>query len=259
MILPFVKYHGTGNDFIIIDNRRKTVEPGDRKTIKHLCNRRFGIGADGLMMLYDHQELDFEMKYFNADGIEGTMCGNGGRCIVMFAKKLRLVVNRARFMTNDGVHTAMINDTSISLKMNDVKTIRKLLDGYFLDTGSPHYITFRNEIKNIDVYNEGRKLRNNQTFKPDGTNVNFVEVQKKRLLLRTYERGVENETLSCGTGTIAAAIVSVYSGQIDSDNITVQTGGGILNVSFTMTGKEYFSDIVLEGPATLVFEGEIKI
>ncbi len=259
MKLTFEKYQGAGNDFILIDNRKNILEPGDRKRIKQLCDRRFGIGADGLMMLYDHKEVDFEMKYFNSDGHEGTMCGNGGRCIVMFAEKLKLIEQNARFKTKNGVHTAKITGTTVRLKMKDVKTIRKLGDSYFVDTGSPHYVTFRNDIENIDVYNEGRKLRNNQKFKPFGTNVNFVELQKNGLSVRTYERGVENETMSCGTGAVAAAIVSVYSRQIDSDNVQVKTRGGILNVGFRTIDKSIFSDIILEGAATFVFEGEVNV
>ena len=259
MTLRFEKYQGAGNDFIIIDNRKNILDPADRKRIKQICDRRFGIGADGLMMLYDHKEVDFEMKYFNSDGYEGTMCGNGGRCIVMSAKKLKLIEQNARFKASDGVHTAEITGTTVRLRMKDVKTIRKFGDSYFVDTGSPHYITFTNNVDNINVFNEGRKLRNNQRFKPHGTNVNFVKVQTDGLSIRTYERGVENETLSCGTGVVAAAIISVYSGHIDSDNVRVKTRGGILNVSFRTTDKRIFSDIILEGPAVFVFEGEIKI
>jgi len=259
MTLTFFKYQGAGNDFIIIDNRKNILDYADRERIKRICNRRFGVGADGLMMLYDHKDLDFEMKYFNSDGYEGTMCGNGGRCIVMFAKKIKLIKNKTRFKTNDGVHTAEISDTTVRLRMNDVNSIRKLGDSYFIDTGSPHYVTFTNDVDNIDVFNEGRKLRNNQQFKPNGTNVNFVKVQTDGLSVRTYERGVENETLSCGTGVVAAAIASVFSGQIDSNNIQVKTSGGIMNVGFSRTDKDSFSDIILEGPAVFVFEGEINI
>jgi len=259
MTLTFYKYQGAGNDFIIIDNRKNILNPADRKRIKQICNRRFGVGADGLMMLYDHKEVDFEMKYFNSDGYEGTMCGNGGRCIVMFAEKIKLIKQNARFKTSDGVHTAEISDTTVRLRMNDVNTIRELGDSYFIDTGSPHYVTFTNDIDNIDVFNEGRKLRNNQQFKPNGTNVNFVKVLTDGLSVRTYERGVENETLSCGTGVIAAAIASVYSGQIDSDNVQVKTRGGIMNIGFSRTDKDLFSDIILEGPAVFVFEGEINV
>jgi len=258
MTLTFYKYQGAGNDFIIIDNRKNILDPTDRERIKQICDRRFGIGADGLMMLYDHKEVDFEMKYFNSDGYEGTMCGNGGRCIVMFAKKIKLIKQNARFVTNDGVHTAEITDTTVRLRMNDINTIRKLRDSYFINTGSPHYVTFTNDVDNIDIFNEGRKMRNNQQFKPHGTNVNFVEVQKDGLSLRTYERGVENETLSCGTGAVAAAIISVYSGQIDSNNVQVKTRGGIMNVGFSRTNKGGFSDIILEGPAVFVFEGVIN-
>ena len=259
MILTFEKYQGAGNDFIIIDNRKNILDTADRERIKQICDRRFGVGADGLMMLYDHKEMDFEMKYFNSDGNEGTMCGNGGRCIVMFAKKIKLIKHKARFLTSDGVHTAEISDTTVRLRMNNVNTIRKLGDSYFIDTGSPHYVTFTNDIDNFDVFNEGRKLRNNQQFKPNGTNVNFVKVQTDGLSVRTYERGVENETLSCGTGVVAAAIVTVYSGQIDSDNVQVKTRGGIMNVCFSTTEKGIFTDIVLGGPAIFVFKGKIKI
>ncbi len=257
MTLTFYKYQGAGNDFIIIDNRKNILDPADRKRIKQICDRRFGIGADGLMMLYDHKEADFEMKYFNSDGYEGTMCGNGGRCIVMFAKKKKLIKHKTMFKTSDGVHTAEITDTTVRLRMNDVITIRKLGDSYFIDTGSPHYVTFTNDVDNIDVFNKGSKLRNNKQFKPHGTNVNFVQIQENGLSVRTYERGVEDETLSCGTGAVAAAIVSVYSGQIDSNNVQVKTRGGILNVSFRRNDKGGFSDIILEGPAVFVFEGEI--
>jgi len=259
MTLRFEKYQGAGNDFIIIDNRNNILDSANRERIKQICDRRFGVGADGLMMLYDHRNVDFEMKYFNSDGNEGTMCGNGGRCIVMFAKKINLIKHKARFLTSDGVHTAEITDTIVRLRMNDVNTIRKFGESYFIDTGSPHYVTFTDDIDNIDVFNEGRKLRNNQQFEPLGTNVNFVQIQENGLSVRTYERGVENETLSCGTGVVAAAIISVYSGHIDSDNVRVKTRGGILNVSFRTTDKRIFSDIILEGPAVFVFEGEIKI
>ena len=187
------------------------------------------------------------------------MCGNGGRCIVMFAKKIKLIKQNARFKTSDGVHTAEITDTTVRLRMNDINIIRKFGNSFFIDTGSPHFITFTNDIDNIDVFNEGRILRNSQQFQPNGTNVNFVKVQKDSISVRTYERGVENETLSCGTGAVAAAIISVYSGQIDRDNVQIKTRGGIMNVSFSRTGKGVFSDIILEGAATLVFEGEINV
>lgn len=259
MIIPFEKYHGTGNDFIIIDNRKNIFDPNNNKIIKFLCDRKYGIGADGLMLLNDNKEFDFEMKYFNSDGLEGTMCGNGGRCIVMFAKKIKLFNQETKFLTIDGIHYAEIRGSTISLKMNNVNSITGDGKYYMLNTGSPHYVTFRDNLDNIDVIKEGREVRNKEEFKPGGINVNFVKLQNSEVFLRTYERGVENETLSCGTGVIAAAIVSVFSGQIDRSNITIKTKGGELNVSFSNKKKNEFSDIILSGPAKFVFKGEIEV
>ena len=196
MTINFSKYQGTGNDFIIIDNRDNKISL-NKIQIKKLCDRRFGIGADGLMLLENHANLDFNMKYYNSDGIESTMCGNGGRCLVSFAKTLGIFSNETNFNAIDGSHKAMVKENNIvSLQMQDVTDIRIVNKNYFINTGSPHYVTFRDEIKKIDVYNRGREIRYSKEFSPDGTNVNFVEYQNNKIFVRTYERGVENETLS---------------------------------------------------------------
>ena len=259
MKVNFYKYQGTGNDFIIIDNRKNNISLSEMQ-INKLCDRRFGIGADGLMLLENHPNLDFNMKYFNADGKESSMCGNGGRCLVAFAKSLSLIDKKTNFNAIDGVHKATVNkNNSISLQMQDVSYIRLVNTNYFLNTGSPHYVTFRDDIKNIDVYNRGREIRYSAEFSPEGTNVNFVEFQDNKLFVRTYERGVENETLSCGTGVTASAIsASIYSDS-DKNSYDIITKGGYLNVSFKKQDSNIFSDVWLTGPATFVFKGEIDI
>ena len=259
MKVNFYKYQGTGNDFIIIDNRKNNISLSEMQ-INQLCDRRFGIGADGLMLLENHPNLDFNMKYFNANGKESTMCGNGGRCLVAFAKSLSLIDKEANFNAIDGVHRAIVDkNNSISLQMQDVSYVRLVNTNYFLNTGSPHYVTFRDDIKNIDVYNRGREIRYSAEFSPEGTNVNFVEFQDDKLFVRTYERGVENETLSCGTGVTASAIsASIYSDS-DKNSYDIITKGGYLNVSFKKQDSNTFSDVWLTGPATFVFTGEIDI
>ncbi len=259
MKVNFYKYQGTGNDFIIIDNRKNNISLSEVQ-INQLCDRRFGIGADGLILLENHSNLDFNMKYFNADGKESTMCGNGGRCLVAFAKSISLIDKKANFNAIDGVHKATVNENnSISLQMQDVSYVRLVNTNYFLNTGSPHYVTFRDDIKNIDVYNRGREIRYSAEFSPEGTNVNFVEFQDNKLFVRTYERGVENETFSCGTGVTASAIsASIYSDS-DKNSYDIITKGGYLNVSFKKQDSNTFSDVWLTGPATFVFIGEIDI
>ena len=205
MKIQFYKYHGTGNDFILIDNRKKEINL-DTHQIAMLCDRHFGIGADGLMMLENAAGYDFRMVYYNSDGNESTMCGNGGRCITAFAHKLGLIENHASFVAIDGVHHAKINaDKNISLDMIDVTNIEHYEDHLILNTGSPHYITWVKDTDKVDVFYEGRKIRNHERFQPKGININFVQRLNDGIKVRTYERGVENETLSCGTGVTAAA------------------------------------------------------
>ena len=206
MKVVFHKYHGSGNDFILIDNRNGWIDPLEDSVIKNLCDRKFGIGADGLILLTDHPDMDFEMSYFNADGLEGSMCGNGARCITAFAQKLGLAGNPTRFQACDGPHEAITEDAGIRVTMSDVTGIKLQNDHYFLNTGSPHAVFFRDDVETMDVYEEGRKIRYQRQYGEAGTNVNFIRKLRKGLYVRTYERGVENETLSCGTGVVAAAI-----------------------------------------------------
>ena len=258
MIIPFNKYQGTGNDFIIIDNRKSIFNPADTKFINRLCNRRLGIGADGLILISTNEEYDFEMKYFNSDGNEGSMCGNGGRCTAWFAYKSGIAGIKQKFLTFDGKHEALITNGLVRLQMNDV-TGFKLVDGsYFLNTGSPHYVKFLDNVKGVDVFNEGKKLRWSEKFAPAGTNVNFAEVFDYGIFVRTFERGVEDETLSCGTGVTASAIASVLAGHFDTNVINVKTLGGNLSVEFKVN-KEIITDIWLTGPATFVYKGEIEV
>jgi diaminopimelate epimerase len=262
MKLHFYKFHGNGNDFIIIDNRDNTVVLSTSQ-IKNLCHRRFGIGADGLMMLVNSDILDFEMVYYNSDGNISSMCGNGGRCIAAFANMMGIVSKIMKFDAYDGAHKAVIeNETQsgfewdISLQLADIKDIEINNEFYFLDTGSPHYVKFVDNVADIDVNKEGKRIRDSYQFKPNGTNVNFVELVNNRIIVRTFERGVEQETLSCGTGVTAAAIaVSLQTGQ---KSVSVKTAGGNFKISFDFEDDK-FSNVWLRGPAKLVFEGNINI
>ncbi len=225
--------------------------------INKLCDRRFGIGADGLILINNKTGFDFEMKYFNSDGFVGTMCGNGGRCTADFALKSGIAGKKLRFMAADGIHEAESERELIRLKMNDVNEVRSVAGNYFINTGSPHYVVFTKELDNFDVFNEGRKIRRSKDFQPGGTNVNFVEPESNGIFVRTFERGVEDETLSCGTGVTASAIASVLSGHFVSSPVNVRTRGGNLSVEFDVKGNQ-ISDIWLCGPATFVFEGKMK-
>jgi diaminopimelate epimerase len=257
MIIVFNKYQGAGNDFIIIDNRNSIFNPENSELIKKLCDRRFGIGADGLILICASSKYDFEMKYFNSDGFESTMCGNGGRCSADFAIRTGIAKKELTFKAIDGLHKALSEKGIIRLQMNDVKEPELINGSYFINTGSPHYVIFKKVIDNIDVNKEGKKIRWSEEFAPGGTNVNFVEVEKDGIYVRTFERGVEEETLSCGTGVTASAIASVLSGHFDKNTIRVSTKGGNLSVSLRVSGK-IISDIWLSGPATFVFEGMVE-
>lgn len=256
--IAFNKYQGAGNDFIIIDNRHSIFNPDNPALIKKLCDRRFGIGADGLILINNKTGFDFEMVYFNSDGFVGTMCGNGGRCTADFALKSGIAEKKLRFMAADGIHYAEPEGELIRLKMNDVNEVRSIAGNYFINTGSPHYVIFRRDLDNFDVYTEGKKIRLSKDFQPGGTNVNFVEPESNGIFVRTFERGVEDETLSCGTGVTASAIASVLSGHFVSSPVNVKTRGGNLRVEFDVKGSQ-ISDIWLCGPATFVFEGKIEI
>ena len=261
MTLHFYKYQGTGNDFILADNRKNEYASLTTAQINHLCNRRFGIGADGLMLLNEKDGVDFEMKYYNADGKEGSMCGNGGRCITKFAYHLGIHRDVYRFIASDGLHEAEIDmDGIVSLKMKDVKIIRKFHNDFILDTGSPHYIKFVSNVMDMDVFKKGSEIRNSKEFVEEGINVNFVEQQSEvdKIVVRTFERGVEDETYSCGTGVTAAALVSFHN-ENGFNEVEVKTLGGTLSVEYDKTNDNSFENIWLCGPAEKVYEGSVEI
>jgi diaminopimelate epimerase len=260
MQLNFYKYQGTGNDFIILDNFQQQVPELSTQQIRRLCHRHYGIGADGLMLLNKKQGYDFEMKYFNADGHESTMCGNGGRCLVMFAGNNGILKSTYRFMAIDGEHEAEIDDHGIvSLKMKDVQEVTNHNGYSIIDTGSPHFVKFVTDVKNVDVLETGRDIRYSDAFAAEGINVNFVEsLGEDSIFVRTYERGVEDETLSCGTGVTAAALLSAHN-ERGFNTVEVKTPGGNLSVEFNKTDDSHFEDIWLCGPALFVFKGEIKL
>jgi diaminopimelate epimerase len=259
--INFYKYQGAGNDFILIDNRNNAVKNIDKQAIAKICDRRFGIGGDGLMLLENEPGFDFKMVYYNADGNEGSMCGNGGRCIVAFAKHLGIITDMTKFLATDGVHHAKISEAGnwVSLQMIDVADINNDGEAYVLNTGSPHYVKLTSDLESKDVYNEGYAIRNNDTYKQDGINVNFVEKNGDGYFVRTFERGVENETYACGTGVTAVALaMAKHDHQTGTITTPIKVLGGDLNIRFDYDG-ETFSNIFLEGPAELVFEGEITI
>lgn len=258
MEIDFYKYQGTGNDFIIIDNRDNKFPKEDNNYIKVLCDRKFGIGADGLMLLEDSISFDFKMIYFNADGNLGSMCGNGGRCIVRFAEFLDIFNKKTTFEAIGKVYYATIDDDLVSLKMNDVEDIEIHSNHIFLNTGSPHHVKFTENIDTLNVKNVGGKIRYDSPYFETGTNVNFVEqVDGNTFKVRTYERGVEDETLSCGTGVTAVAIASYAAKKSTERIINLQTMGGKLEVSFDKENNNY-QNIVLKGPATFVYKGKIN-
>ena len=260
MKIHFYKYQGTGNDFVIADNREGQVNGLTTAAIEHLCNRRFGIGADGLMLLNSHPDVDFEMKYYNADGQESTMCGNGGRCLVKFAAEMGIVRSNYRFLAIDGMHEASINiDGTVALKMQDVNDVKYQNGHFVLNTGSPHFVELTQNVWHEDVVKKGREIRFSPEFKEKGINVNFVQQTEHpdKIIVRTYERGVENETLSCGTGVTAAALVCFHNDN-GFNRVEVKTRGGDLSVEFDRI-DDSFRDIWLNGPAEKVFEGDIEI
>jgi diaminopimelate epimerase len=260
--INFFKYHGNGNDFIILDNRSGTYHL-DNKSIVFLCDRHYGIGADGLMLLEESTGHDFALKYFNSDGNESSMCGNGGRCMTAFARELGIIKNRAGFSAADGDHESEILSHNagtclVRLKMKDTSPGKIYDDGYFIDTGSPHFVVYVPDVKAVNILAEGSRLRFDKRFEPGGCNVNFVEITAGGISVRTYERGVENETLSCGTGVTASAIITAFLNKEGRDSCYVTSPGGKFKVSFHQSSKG-FSDVFLEGPAAFVFKGEITI
>ncbi|MFO7853250.1 MAG: diaminopimelate epimerase [Bacteroidota bacterium] len=258
MQIIFNKYHGTGNDFIIVDNRDQIIKPYDEKVIRYLCNRHVGVGADGLILMYDHEEHDFEMKYFNSDGRESTMCGNGGRCAVAFAKKTGMGKGRRSFIARDGIHKYKISGSMITISLCDTQPPATIGGNLFFDTGSPHYIINVPDCKKVNVIETGKSLRCSDNFAPGGTNVNFVEHRADSIFVRTYEKGIEDETLSCGTGVAAAAISSKWGEKPGKYNVRVETPGGVLKVSFQVR-KDLITNICLSGPAEFIFAGLVEV
>lgn len=260
MQLHFHKYQGAGNDFVIVDNRSGQYEGLTSKQVALLCDRRFGIGADGLMLLNQHPDYDFEMKYYNSDGRESSMCGNGGRCLVKFASDIGLLRGTYRFIAVDGEHEATIDaDGEVALHMSDVDSVETDRGNFILNTGSPHYVSLLSDVMHLDVVKRGRDIRYSREFEQDGINVNFVEQTEKpdKIIVRTYERGVEDETLSCGTGVTAAALVCAHN-ENGFNRVEVQTKGGLLSVEYDKVNDRY-RNIWLHGPAAKVFEGTIDI
>lgn len=262
MQIKFSKYHGAGNDFIVLDNRDNKYKKLNSSQIELLCNRHFGIGADGLIKINKAKHVDFEMEYFNADGHIGSMCGNGARCAVLFfyqtvAKKKQFV-----FKAYDGIHHATVHSAAgnkgiVAVEMADVIQIKQVKNAFVLNTGSPHYISFVKKIESIDVVAEGRKIRYSKPYKREGINVNFAEVRKDVLHIRTYERGVEDLTLACGTGITAAAIAAFYSGKIKKTPVKVVADGGKLSVNFN--ANNHYTNVILKGPAAKVYSGDFKM
>ena len=259
MNIKFYKYHGTGNDFIMIDNFKGQYDLSelDKDRISLLCHRRFGIGADGLIILEASENSDFNMVYFNADGAESTMCGNGGRCILAMAHALEYIGDDAIFNAIDGLHKGRVGD-QIEIQLKDVDHIDNSEDDYILDTGSPHYVRFISDVHQLNIIPIAHEIRYNDVYKEEGINVNFVESLQGDFYLRTYERGVENETMSCGTGVTATAIAIHEKYDHLESPIELRTPGGILQVSFDKT-EEGYKNVWLKGPATLVFEGYLDI
>jgi len=256
--MEFYKYQGTGNDFVMVDNRNNVFDKNNIELVQQLCNRKFGIGADGLILIEDIEDFDFNMIYFNADATK-SFCGNGSRCAVSFAKYLGIIEKEAQFLSTDGKHEAIIDQNGeVSLKMHDVTEIEKGNDYYFINTGSPHYIVQVDDVNTINVKTQGAAIRYNERFKLEGTNVNFVKDNEVGLDVRTYERGVEDETLSCGTGVTAVALSFADRKNLAASVIQLNTAGGRLKVGFKRSNNE-FTDIWLIGPAKQVYNGIIEV
>jgi len=245
----------------MVDNRQNAVNHHDPKMIQRLCDRRFGVGGDGIMFLQNIAGYDFEMVYYNADGKPSSMCGNGGRCIVAFAKFLGIIQEETEFLAVDGPHFARISASGdwVSLQMIDVNSITSDDDAYVLNTGSPHYVTLADNLKDKNVYKEGYAIRNNDTYRAEGININFVEPTDSGYFVRTFERGVEDETFACGTGVTAVALAMAKHNRMTGQIVTpIKVLGGDLTIRFNYDGH-IFSDIFLEGPAVKVFEGEVNL
>ncbi len=257
MILEFQKYHGNGNDFILVDNRDGRYQLS-LDQIRKICHRRFGIGSDGIIFIEKESDVDYHMNFYNPDGSQ-SFCGNGSRCALDFANKLGIINNEARFLAIDGIHEAQINGDEMRIHMSDVSNVEIAEDHIYLNTGSPHYINFVENIGKINVVSEGQAIRYNERFKEVGTNVNFVQLFEDHIESRVYERGVENETYSSGTGSTAQALASFIRKPDLGRDIAVKTRGGVINISFELTGSDSFTKIWLKGKVEHVFSGRIEL
>lgn len=255
----FYKYQGAGNDFVMIDNRSLTFPKNNTELIRNLCDRRFGIGGDGLILLEPSKKYDFKMVYFNADGNEGSMCGNGGRCIVRFAEQLQIITQKTTFEATDGVHFATLSSKTVSLEMIEVNEVTTFKTHCFLNTGSPHHVEFCDNLKDKNIKKIGADIRYGAPYFKEGTNVNFAEqINTNTFDIRTYERGVEDETLACGTGATAVAIAAYKSKKTSAKEIYINALGGKLKISFD-ENNGLFSNVFLTGEATFVFKGSIAL
>lgn len=257
MKLHFFKYQATGNDFVMVDNR-----PGElhltTEQIMHVCDRRFGIGADGLILIERDGKANFTVNYFNPDGTQ-SLCGNGSRAAVLFASQLGLINGKARFSAYDGIHDAeLLSSGDVRLRMNDVQKVDRIGSDFLIDTGSPHFVRIVTNLQDYPVYEKGKEIRYSATFEESGVNVNFVELlDANSIFVRTYERGVENETLSCGTGVVASALAASFHGY--SSPVLIKSRGGALSVEFKTGQSATFQEIFLIGPAKMVFEGDLEL
>lgn len=260
MQLEFYKYQGAGNDFVMIDNRSGSFPTDNIQLVAHLCNRRFGIGGDGLILLETDSETDFKMVYYNSDGNQSSMCGNGGRCLVAFAKDLKVIENTTTFIATDGLHHATVeNNGLVSLQMINVSIINNTTEYSFLNTGSPHHVQIVDNIENYNVKENGAAIRYGALYGATGSNINFVKkIDDNTFRLRTYERGVEDETLACGTGATAVAIAMNATGKTTATVININVEGGKLAVSFDENNGVY-TNVFLKGPAEFVFKGTIEV
>ena len=258
MKFKFSKYQANGNDFIIFKNFSQNF-PKKQITVKELCSRRFGIGADGVIFIENCEESDFKMVYYNSDGRLGSFCGNGARCSAKFASDEKIISNQTNFMAYDGIHQCKIDKNMVHLSMKSIVDIKKVRGDIIIDSGSPHYIKIVQNVRKVNVLENGRKIRNDKLFGSEGINVNFVQIKSNnKYIIRTYERGVENETLSCGTGATAVAVAMHYSNKTSSNKIEINSKGGMLRVEFNENEKKY-NDIFLIGLVRKIFVGEIKI
>ncbi len=259
MEIKFQKYQGTGNDFIMIDCVNQSNIEISIPLIQQLCNRRFGIGADGLICIYKHNKYHFEMKYYNSDGSR-SFCGNGARCAVAFAHSLGLFEKDAHFLAIDGEHNASLNEEQVHLLMSDVPSISEDNDAFVLDTGSPHFVCFVNDLDTMDIVKYGQEVRYNEKYKEQGINVNLAQkVDSQKINMLTYERGVEDETFSCGTGASAVALAYALKNNVTEPfELEIKVKGGQLKVS-AIPNNGGFKNIYLIGPATYVFNGSVSV